>query len=229
MSFLGLFVLNFYTLLALAAPTAKITSASTEQMALLKETDKRYQDAKAVTMSVDKVDKLSALDQTRVFGGTLYMKRGKFRLELESKDKNKDTSMIIADGTTLWFVTPPPKEFKDAKTQVVEGSLKDKRAKAQGLLQMLTEGGVVKYFKVNGVNDSTDNVTYYLQPNSSSVEFRRAQVAVHKKDKIIASLKYWDSMDNETTYTFSKVDFEKTVKDELLSYKPPKSADVVNY
>jgi len=224
-----LFVLSFCTFLAFAAPAAKVSSASTEQISLLKETDKKYQDAKAVSMSVDKTDKLTALDQTRSFSGSLHMKRGKFRLELESKDKNKDTSMIIADGSTLWFVTPPPKEFKDAKTQVVKASLKDKRAKAQGLLQMLTEGGVLKYFKVNGVSESGDSVTFFLQPNSSSVEFRRAQVVVGKTAKTIDVLKYWDSMDNETTYTFSKVDFEKPVKDDLLSYTPPKNADVVNY
>jgi outer membrane lipoprotein-sorting protein len=211
------------------AKAPQIASAKTEQTKLIEEIDKKYQNAEAITMSVGKTDKMAALDQTREFAGTLIMKKGKFRLELQTKDKNKDTSLVVADGNNFWLVTPPPKEFQDAKTQVFKASMSDKRAKAQGLLQILTQGGVLKYFKVTGVSVDGDKVTYFLQPSSKGMEMRRLQVVADKQNKVIDSLKYWDTMDNETYYQFTNIDFEKSIRDELLSYKPPKDADVMNY
>lgn len=200
-----------------------------EQIELLKEVDVRYQKAKTVKMGVQKTDKLAALEKTKELDGTLWLKKGKFRLELQSKDKNKDTSLIVADGKNLWFVTPPPKEFKDAKTQVLKAPLNAKKSANQGLLQILTEGGVLKYFKATGVIDGGDELTYLLKPETASVELQEAQVTLNRNDKTISGLKYFDSMKNETIYSFNNVEFDKTVKDSLLSYKPPKSADVTNY
>lgn len=212
---------------ASAAP--KIQAAQPAQLELLKNIDQKYQKASAIGMNVEKSDTVAALDQTRVFAGTLVLKRGKFRLDLQSKDQSKDKSLIVADGKNLWLVTPPPKEFKNAKTQIVKASLEDKRARSQGLLQILTEGGILKYFKVSGVLDEDSQLTFHLQPISQSIELRRAQLIVNKSEQTITSLRYWDTMDNETVYSFSKVDFNKNVKDELLKYSPPKDADVMSY
>lgn len=227
-----MFLLNLTLLLSLtfAGPKeAAPPEASAEQIAILKDVDSKYQKAKTVTMSVLKVDKLAALDKIKELEGQLWLKRGKFRLEMQTKDKNKDNSLIIADGKTLWFVTPPPKEFKGAKTQVVKADMNAKRAKTQGLLQILTEGGVLKYFKVGGVKQEGDTITYFLSPDKQSLELQKAQVTVNTVDKTISGLKYFDTMENETNYSFSKVEFDKSVKDSLLSYKPPKDADVMNY
>lgn len=201
----------------------------TEQLVLLKSIDTKYQKAESIQMNVSKVDKVAALEQTRAFEGSLLLKKGKFRLAVTSKDKNKDESLIVADGKTIWFVTPPPKEFKGAKTQVVKAPMNTDRARAQGLLQMLTEGGVLKYFTVTGALEDGNKITYFLQPDKSSVEFRRAQLAVDKEKQTLSMLKFWDSMDNETEYTFSSVEFDKPVDKKLLSYTPPKNADVVDY
>lgn len=221
----------FYLLLSLclAGPAAKVESAKPEHMTVLMDIEERYQKAQGITMSVEKVDKLEALDQTRKYSGSMKIKKGKFRLELETQDASKDTSIIVADGKMLWFITPPPKEFKEAKTQVATASMSDKRAKSQGFLQMLTEGGILKYFKVTGVIENGDNTTFFLQPTSTSNEFQRAQMTTNKKEQIISSLQYWDSMNNETVYTFSSVDFKKPIDDSLLRYKPPKNADVMKY
>ena len=207
----------------------KVLVVKTEQLVLLKSVDDRYQKADSIKMMVTKKDKVAALEQTREFEGSLVLKKGKFRLDVKSKDKNKDESLVVADGTTIWFVTPPPKEFKGAKTQVVKAPMNTDRARAQGLLQMLTQGGVLKYFTVTGAVENDKTTTYFLQPDKSSLEFRRAQLVVNKDNKTLAMLKYWDSMDNETEYEFSSVEFDKKIDKKLLSYSPPKDADVVNY
>lgn len=203
--------------------------ASTEQLGLLRAVDKKYQKAESVQMKVFKKDTVSALEQVREFEGSMILQKGKFRLEVVSKDNNKDVSLVIADGKTLWFVTPPPKEFKGAKIQVLKASLTTDRAKSQGLLRMLTEGGVLKHFTVTSAEEVSQKTVYSLKPDKTSTEFSRALVTVDKDKQIIAALKYWDTMDNETEYVFSSVEFDKIIDQKHLSYTPPKNADVVSY
>lgn len=214
---------------AKTTPTASVQPVKTEQLVLLKEIDERYQKTKAIKMAVEKKDTVAALEQTRTFEGTLWLTKGRFRLAVTSKDANKDESLIVADGKTIWLVTPPPKEFKGAKTQVLKAPMDSKRARSQGLLQMLTEGGVLKYFRVTGTIEGEKTITYFLQPDKQSLEFRRLQIMVDKEKKAIVEMKYWDSMDNETAYSYENIEFDVKIDNKLLTYTPPKDADVMNY
>jgi outer membrane lipoprotein-sorting protein len=235
MSTVVIYLISFILIFANAekvSSTEKVAAAApvnTENLLLLKSVDEKYKKTKSIKMSTTKKDIVAALEQTRIFEGTVWLKKGRFRLAVTSKDKNKDESLIVADGKTIWLVTPPPKEFKGAKTQVLKAPMDSARARSQGLLQMLTEGGVLKYFRVTGAMDSDKSTTYFLQPDKQSMEFRRAQVTVDKEKKTISILKYWDSMDNETEYTFDNVEFDVKFDDKLLTYTPPKDADVMNY
>lgn len=221
----------FLLLLALAVQVrAELETSATmkpEQVALLKEVDEKYQKATSIEMVTSKTDLIAALDRKKESEGHLWVKKGKLRLELQTKDESKDQSLIIADGKYLWMVTPPPKEFKGAKTQVVKVPLNTKRARSQGLLQMLMEGGVVKYFKLAGVQESQGKTIFFLQPDKKSVEFRRAQLIVDPQQKVIATLKYWDSLDNETNYNFSEVHFGEKMDEKKFKYTPPKDADII--
>ncbi len=206
-----------------------VQKTQTEHLVVLRSIDKKYQKADSIVMAVSKKDKIAALEQVREFEGALTLQKGKFRMAVVSKDKNKDESLIVADGKTIWFVTPPPKEFKDAKIQVLKAPMNTDRAKSQGLLQMLTEGGVLKYFTVLSSVEKGLQIVYELKPDKSSVEFRKAELTVDKEKQVLLALKHWDSMDNETEYVFSAIEFDKQIDKKLLSYTPPKNAEVVNY
>jgi outer membrane lipoprotein carrier protein len=200
-------------------------TATTEQVSLLKSVDDKYLSAQSVVMLTKKTNKSGVFDQVQEAEGTLSLKKGKLRLDLENKEKDK--SLVVADGSYLWMVSPPPKEFKGAKVQVIKASLNTKQARAQGLLQVLTEGGVLKYFSTGGVIHNGEMLTFFLQPKTPSQELRRLVININEKDKTITQLKYWDSLDNETIYDFSKIKFDAPVKKELFIYQPPKDADVI--
>jgi outer membrane lipoprotein-sorting protein len=197
-----------------------------EQMSLIMDTEDKYQKAEGISMDVERTDKTEALDLSRKFAGTLKIKKGKFRLEVESQDSSKDKSLVVADGKTLWLVTFPPTGFKDVKTQVASISMSNKQIFSKSFLPILTEGGLLKHFKVKGVLEAGDETTFLLEPKATNKDFKRAQLTVKKKDHSISGLKYWDASDNQTIFQFSKVDFKKPIDDSLLSYTPPKDADV---
>jgi outer membrane lipoprotein-sorting protein len=216
----------FFASSIVSADPAVVRADSVE---LLKKIDGKYLNAKTISMNVNKTDKLSALDQTKNTEGTLQMKKGKFRLELQTVDDEKEKSFVIVDGKNLWLVTPALKDFKNSKTQVAKTSLKDKKNKSQSLLRILTEGGVFGFFNVTSTVDTDELVTYFLKPNKDNKEMTKAQIIIDKEKQVIAQLKYWDPLQNETSYQFTKVEFDKPIKDEIFNYIPPKNAQVTQY
>ena len=202
-----------------------INTVSVKQIKFLKKVDKKYQKRHGIHVDLEKTLILEALGTKKESNGEAWFNKGKMRLEI----KKPIPSKVIADGTYLWVENPPPKEFKGAKTQVLKAKLDSQRARSQGLIQLLTQGGLLKYFKVVGVQNVGPRVHYFLQPEKQSVEFKRAQVTINIKSEIISELRYWDNLDNETFYKFSKTRFNQSLKKSLFRYTPPKDAEVMAY
>lgn len=200
-----------------------IHKVSKDQVLFLRNVDQKYQNEHGINIKLKKKLVSEMLGTEKKSMGEAWFSKGKMRLEIT----DPDPSQIIADGKYLWVINPPPKEFKEAKTQVLKAELDSKRARSQGLIQLLTQGGLLKYFKVVGVQDEGGSVIYFLQPETQSVEFKRSQIRIDKNKKEIIELHYWDKLDNETFYTFETTKFNQKFEDKLFNYKPPKDADIV--
>ena len=191
--------------------------------------DAKYIVANTVTMDVNKTDKLNALEQTKSSEGTLQMKKGMLRMELTSSESDKEKTVVVVDGKNLWLVSPPVKEAKNSKTQVAKTKLANKKAKSHLLLQILTDGGVFRFFQVEKSVEQDDMVVYFLKPEKTIQEIQKAQVLVDKTKQVISQFKYWDAMENETIYQFTNVEFDKSIKDSVFTYTPPKDAQVSEF
>lgn len=202
-----------------------VHSVSKEAMLLLRKVDKKYQKEHGIHLSLNKTITLAMLGSKKMSHGEVWLDKGKMRLEIH----NPEPSKIIAGKEFLWIESAPPAGFKDVKTQVMRASLKSKQARSQGLIQLLTQGGVLKYFRVSGMQEADGKVTYFLQPDKQSVEFKRAKLVVDKTSKEISELMYWDQMDNETQYQFTASKFGQKLEDKLFTYTPPKGAEVIVY
>jgi outer membrane lipoprotein-sorting protein len=200
-----------------------------DQVELLKRVDAKYIVANTVTMDVNKTDKLNALEQTKSSEGTLQMKKGMLRMELTSSESDKEKTVVVVDGKNLWLVSPPVKEAKNSKTQVAKTKLANKKAKSHLLLQILTDGGVFRFFQVEKSVEQDDMVVYFLKPEKTIQEIQKAQVLVDKTKQVISQFKYWDAMENETIYQFTNVEFDKSIKDSVFTYTPPKDAQVSEF
>ncbi|MCB0377667.1 MAG: outer membrane lipoprotein carrier protein LolA [Bdellovibrionales bacterium] len=202
-----------------------VHSVSVKQMKFLRFVDQKYQKKYGIHIELKKVITLGMLGSTKESSGQAWLAKGKMRLEMQKPSASK----MVADGQYLWIESPPPEDFEGGKTQVLRASLSSDRAKSQGLIQLLTGGGVLKFFKVSGIQEDKEQITYFLQPDKQAVEFKRAQLKVSKKSADIVEIRYWDQMDNETAYIFEKTNFEQKLDGKLFSYKPPKDAEVITY
>ena len=202
-----------------------VRAASKQEMILLREVDQKYQKKHGIHLTLRKTVVLGILGTSKKSEGEIWLDQGKMRLEIHRPEASK----IVADKSFLWIESPAPEGFKDAKVQVLKASLKSKQAKTQGLLQLLTQGGVLKYFRVSGVQHEDKRVVFFLQPNKQSSQFKRAQIKVVARAKEIVQLRYWDAMDNETIYDFTKSEFNKSLESKIFSYRPPQNAKVTIY
>ena len=202
-----------------------VKTMSKRQVKFLKEVDRKYQKEHGIYIKLDKLVKINALGSEKKSSGEAWLQKGKMRLIIEEPSPAK----IIADGQYIWVESAPPKGFKEAKAQVLKTKIKSKKAKSQGLIQLLTGGGLLKFFKVSGVKKKDKDIAYFLQPNDSSIDFKRAQVVVSPKDRVIKELRYWDHMDNETFYNFHSTLFNRNLGPSLFKYIPPKNVEVMSY
>ena len=194
-------------------------------MLLLRKVDQKYQNQHGIHLTLKKTITLGMLGSTKSSEGEVWLNKGMMRLEIHKPEASK----IIADKKYLWIESPPPEGFEKSKVQVMRASLNSKQAKSQGLIQLLTRGGVLKYFRVAGIQKAEKQVTFFLQPDKQSIEFKRAQIVVNKSTQTIEKLRYWDQMDNETNYQFTQSKFDQKLKKKRFAYKPPKDAELIIY
>lgn len=223
---LSLFCLLFVAPLGLAKDQKTIVrSVSKQEMLLLRKVDQRYQKNHGIHLVLKKTIVLGMLGTSKNSEGEIWLNKGKMRLQINKPEVSK----IVADKQYLWIGSAPPEDFKDTKVQVMRASLSSEQAKSQGLIQLLTQGGVLKYFRVSGTQKEKGKVIFFLQPDKQSVEFKRAQITVNIAKNEIEKLRYWDQIDNETIYEFTKSKFDQKLDKKLFAYKPPKDAKVIIY
>lgn len=207
--------------------SSKTIVAAIDKLALkvLKAADAKYQKEQGIHMKVEKTITLAMLGSQKQSFGEIWLDKGQMRFEVHKPQKSK----IIAGKEYLWIETAPPEGFEGVKTQVVQASLSSDQAKSQGLIQLLTTGGLQKYFKVTGVQKAGSDFRYFLQPKKTSVELKRAQVLISSVNQSIKELKYWDQLDNQTQLVFKSPKFKQKVDGNLFKYKAPKGAEVITY
>ena len=227
---LGIVQISFIVSTLAASESSKISVASEQQIKTLKKTLLRFK-TESAEMKVSKLVKLELLGQERKAVGNLKISKGKMRMEIQSPDK----SLVVLDKNTAWLISYPAEEFKNAVPQVIKANLSTKKGRSQSLVALLVQGDILQHFLVSGVLNKTDQkgaVVFFLQPKKTSTDFNRAQLTLNEVSKNsfeVVELKYWDEMNNETTFSFSDEKWGVSVKDELFNYLPPKGVDVLSF
>ncbi len=212
--------------IAKAPPTPSVIQPSDEDIGFIRGIDDAYQKAKTLTMDLKKSLKSQLIDSQNDSSGRVMFSKGRMRMEMDAPDK----SLIVIDKKHIWVLNYPSGEFKNSAPQVIKADISSKKGRSQNFLSLLTQGGVLKYFNVSGLMKVSDTERiFFLQPNDATVEFKRAQMVLNPKTKLITGLRYWDELDNETMYEFSKVKFNKALKENNFTFKVPEGADVTTF
>lgn len=214
-TFAMLFVLTW----ALNGVTAPKPTKSNETLRKLSD---NYRSAKLVDMAVEKTVKLELQGRETKYQGHIYLANGKFRWENSSPEE----TLLVFDGTTIWSVQYPPKEFGGAP-QVARG-LVDKKTKSQILISSLLGDDLQKNFKV--VRELKDGVSAKLEvaPEGSELQIQKLELVIDTSKNQLNELSYRDDLGNLITMKFSKINFLKKSDNSKFKYQPPKGAQVTN-
>jgi outer membrane lipoprotein carrier protein len=196
--------------------------AADKTNATLKKISLKYRSAKLVEMSVEKTVKSDLTGKVTKYTGTLALSNSKFRLET----KTPDEALVVYDGTTLWNVQYPPKEF-GGNPQVAHGK-PDKKTRGQLIAATLIGGDIQKTFKVTDEKKEGDiSSTLSISPKDD-LPVKNLRMVIDLKKSEITEISYTDDLQNLVTMKFSDIKLKDSVKKNLFKYEAPKGAQETN-
>jgi len=203
---------------------SSLSTIAPADLKLLNALDETYR-SKSMSMKVTRVSKVPSLGMERKTTGTLWISKGRLRMELDGDQK----SLLIVNKKNLWAVTYPDPDFDDGKIQVIRADTTSKKGRSQSLLTLLSQGGFLKFFIASAVEKQKNGeMLFFLTPREEQVDFKRAQIKVSADGKQLIFLKYWDANDNEVEMTFSEFKKESFIDNGKFEYTPPANADVIS-
>lgn len=199
---------------------AAVSFAAVKGSEVLESTTKKYRTAKLVEMTVEKTVKSELLGKETKYQGKISLANGKFRWE----NKTPDETLLVFDGSTIWSVQMPPKEF-GGEPQIAKGKV-DKKNRSNILISSLLGEEVTKNFKVVSEKKVGDVVRFEIEPLQKDLTIKSLKVVVDEKSKKLTEISYLDDIGNLTIMSFSKIEFKKKANNKLFNYQPPKGAAV---
>ncbi|MFS4458863.1 LolA family protein [Bdellovibrio sp. HCB2-146] len=208
-------MLRNITLLLLSVSFALVAHAAPNKT--LKALSKHYRSAKLVEMKVEKTLKSELLGKETRHSGKIFLANGKFRWE----NTVPEETLLVFDGSTIWSVQVPPKEF-GGEPQVAKGKV-DKKTKSQILIASLLGEDLEKNFKVVK-DDKNGNIE--VAPKGNDLTVKSLNLSIDTKKSELKELSYKDDIGNLTTIKFSDIQFKSKANNKLFQYQPPKGAQV---
>jgi outer membrane lipoprotein-sorting protein len=189
----------------------------------LKETVKKYSNGDSIKIDLIKVSKLKMLNRVDEYKGQAFLK-GKNKLRIEFSEPIK--SVAVLNGKRAWVIEYPPKDVDD-KVRISKFNLAKTPGQSQLLVtSILSSGNLMKTFKVEKTSSLDGKIGYSLTPKKPVEEIKALSMVIDEKKQEITELKYFDPIDNETTFTFVTTSFGANLAASLFEYSAPKGAEV---
>jgi len=196
-------------------------SVAPENKDLLAEVEKKYIN-NFVQMKVDKEVTQAILEKTKSYSGDIAIgPKGLFKMDISTPEK----SSLIMDGKNIWVVDYPVDEAQN-KVQILHSKARKKLKKQAFLGSLLSDGKLLKNFKVDDQTSSKDETKFKLIPKEKDLEIQRIELSVDSHDKLITGLTYWDQLGNKTELKFSKQEFKPEVPKDFFKFEPPKDSSI---
>ncbi len=189
----------------------------------LSETIAHYSSAKGLHIELEKKVKLAVLDRETAQQGRAMLSLGRLRLEFDEPNR----ALVIVNKNDLWFVTYPP---QDLGGDVQVGHAKRNSSKQPPVLYNLLAGrDPAKDFTVSATQAAGEHTRYELQAKLANPDMKKMTIEIDAKKKEISALTYWDELENQTSYTFTKSDFSPQLEAKLFQYILPKNIKATEY
>ncbi|MDR3606090.1 MAG: outer membrane lipoprotein chaperone LolA [Oligoflexia bacterium] len=210
----------------LAGPAGGVFAAVPAQTqvklpALLQEVESKYAQAQTLTANFQETTTSAALKTTKKTSGALSFKRpGKVRWETLTPDKN----LLVGDGTTFWYYTPPFDEGDNGQYSERPASKVQSRFAQTLLSASFSSSDATRTMKiqVNGPNLFT-----LIPKKGTAGTVKRATIVVDPKSKTITEVELLHTDGNRTRIVLSNLELGKPLDEKLFHFTPPPHTDKI--
>lgn len=200
-----------------SSPTAKKSAASLPP--LLKEVEAKYFKASTLVADFDETNKSATTQKTKKSSGKIEFKRpGKLHWETVKPDHN----LLVSDGKTFWFYTPP--FDKDEAGQYWEKDASKVQTKfAQGLL-----AGTFSYNVSNHsmtVKQKSPTEFSVVPKKGTAGTVKEATLHVDPVQKLITGIDLVHKGGNTSQISLSNIQLGQPIEESLFHFTPPPNTE----
>jgi len=208
---LGLLGVALISSAAFGAPSAGLPP-------ILKEVEAKYTAGKTLTAKFEQTNWVASLKRKQVSSGLIFVQRpDKFRWETASPDKN----ILVGDGKTYWFYTPPFDETEHGQLIIRKSSqIQSKLANA------LLSGSLSSMKDVKVMQDTPTQ--FVLTPKKGTAgDVVQTSIEIDLEKKLIKKVYLEHKDGNHTEITLSEIELGKKLDEGLFTFVTPKNTDIV--
>lgn len=186
---------------------------------LLLEVQSQYQKSTGIEAQFDQITDIRATKQVKKAKGRIWIKRpNKLRWETLEPDPN----ILVSDGKTFWFYTPP--FDKDERGQVIV----KKTAQVQTqFLNALLSGSFDFDKNATSVETRSANV-FLLRPKAGTAgDVQIAQITVDQAKHTISEVLLTHTSGNRTEIKLREINLHPKLEDALFRFTPDRNTDKI--
>jgi outer membrane lipoprotein carrier protein len=211
MSLRVLFLICFFTAHASAAPQ------KTSLPPLLKEVEAKYTKAATLFAKFAQTKEIASLKMKKQSSGDLWVKRpDKFRWQTLEPDPN----ILVSDGKTYWFYTPPFDE--DERGQLIIRKSSQVQSK---LLTALLSGAFSTTKDLTVTKKGEADFLLTPKPGTAG-DVLKATVTISPTDKTITRVVLDHKGGNRSEISLTEIHLGPPAEDALFKFDPPTQTEV---
>jgi outer membrane lipoprotein carrier protein len=207
-------------LLPLIAEAKTASKAKAEVPEALQKVETRYKQAGSLEALFEQEEVSKALGDTKKSQGKISWKApNRLRWETETPDPN----LLVSDGKTVWFYTPPFDETEKGQVIIRKASQLKNR-----LIDALLAGRFSAAVKQGLRIEVLPENRFKLLPRKGTVgglKVAQVQIEPEKSQITQVSLEYRDG--NRSSISLSSIELGKAIPSESFSFKLPARTDIL--
>ncbi len=202
-------VFAFGAFLALMPATFAASSESTVLPPLLQSVQAEYQKSAGIEARFEQITDIKATKQKKKAEGKIWIKRPN---KLRWETINPDPNILISDGKTFWFYTPPFEKGERGQVLVKKSA----QVQTQFLNALLS--GSFDFGKETRVEPQGKNV-FWLRPKAGTAgDVETAQVTIHESSHKIEKVILVHTSGNQTEINLKEIKLTSSLEEKLFRF-----------
>lgn len=187
---------------------------------LLNEVKSLYQKSDGIEARFNQLTEIKATKQTKKADGRIWIKRPS---KLRWETINPDPNILVSDGRTFWFYTPPFE--KGERGQVI--IKKSAQVQTQFLNALLSGSFDFKPGTLT-IEDKGER-TFMLKPKAGTAgDVSSAQIKLDKNKALISEVTLEHTSGNKTEIKLQEISLTSKLEEKLFHFVPDRNTDKIS-